>query len=233
NKLTLLTAEPVPESDAKVSVLMAQMKAFRAEYYQWQKRKPELISTNPEIPLLLGEEELQKVKKDLEMVLSAIQSKNEQLKEDLEREQQWHDEQEQILSVCNELEGDMKKEAVSDSDKRALEELEKQMRELKEYKKKLLNALSEFLDEHFPFPEGYENAGKKKKKSSEDSGEQLITMHEILEILLNQLLCTPHDPYVKVSDSFWPPYLELLLRSGIALRHPEDPNRIRLEAFHE
>lgn len=43
----------------------------------------------------------------------------------------------------------------------------------------------------------------------------------------------PHDPYVKINDSFWPPYIELLLRNGIALRHPEDPTQIRLEAFHQ
>ncbi|NXL84165.1 CENPK protein, partial [Alectura lathami] len=220
SKLTLLTAEPVPESNAKISLLMARMKALRAEYYQWQKRDPELISTNPEVLLVLGEEELQNVKKDLEMVLAAVQLKNKKLKEDLEREQQWHEEQEQLLHAFNEIEEEMKNEVVSDSDKRAYQELKKQMWELREYKNKLMNTLGEFLEEHFPFPEKY-------------GTEQLITIHEILEILINQLMNIPHEPYVTVSDSFWPPYVELLLRSGIALRHPEDPSRIRLEAFHE
>ncbi|XP_052526434.1 centromere protein K [Tympanuchus pallidicinctus] len=231
SKLTLLTAEPVPESDAKVLLLLTRMQALRAEYYQWQKRNPELISTNPEVLLLLGEEELQEVKKELEMVLSAVQSKNEKLKEDLEREQQWHDEQVQIVNAFKEIEEEMKKEVITDSEKRLFQELKNQMSELREYKKKLLNALGEFLEEHFPLPE--KNGNAKKKRYSEEPCEQVITMHEILEILLNQLMSTPHEPYVKVDDSFWPPYLELLLRSGIVLRHPEDPDRIRLEAFHE
>ncbi|XP_042681495.1 centromere protein K [Centrocercus urophasianus] len=231
SKLTLLTAEPVPESDAKVLLLLTRMQALRAEYYQWQKRNPELISTNPEVLLLLGEEELQEVKKELEMVLSAVQSKNEKLKEDLEREQQWHDEQVQIVNAFKEIEEEMKKEVVTDSEKRLFQELKNQMSELREYKKKLLNALGEFLEEHFPLPE--KNGNAKKKRYSEEPSEQVITMHEILEILLNQLMSTPHEPYVTVDDSFWPPYLELLLRSGIVLRHPEDPDRIRLEAFHE
>ncbi|NP_001038128.1 centromere protein K isoform 1 [Gallus gallus] len=231
SKLTLLAAEPVPESDAKVSLLLTRMQALRAEYHQWQKRNPELISTNPEVLLLLGEEELQKVKKELEMVLSAVQLKNEKLKEDLEREQQWHDEQVQILNAFKEIEEEMKKEVVTDSEKRVFQELKNQMLELKEYKKKLMNALGEFLEEHFPLPE--KNGNAKKKRYSEEPPEQVITIHEILEILLNQLMSTPHEPYVTVDDSFWPPYLELLLRSGIVLRHPEDPNRIRLEAFHE
>ncbi|XP_048786646.1 centromere protein K [Lagopus muta] len=231
SKLTLLTAEPVPESDAKVLLLLTRMQALRAEYYQWQKRNPELVSTNPEVLLLLGEEELQEVKKELEMVLSAVQSKNEKLKEDLEREQQWHDELVQIVNAFKETEEEMKKEVVTDSEKRLFQELKNQMSELREYKKKLLNALGEFLEEHFPLPE--KNGNAKKKRYSEEPCEQVITMHEILEILLNQLMSTPHKPYVTVDDSFWPPYVELLLRSGIVLRHPEDPDRIRLEAFHE
>ena len=55
----------------------------------------------------------------------------------------------------------------------------------------------------------------------------------MLAIHIKRLLDVQHVPYVKISDSFWPPYIELLLRNGIALRHPEDPTRIRLEAFHQ
>lgn len=38
------------------------------------------------------------------------------------------------------------------------------------------------------------------------------------------------DPYVKISDYFWPPYNELLLLKGIALRHLEDSIQIRLDS---
>uniref|UniRef100_A0A8C8AB85 Centromere protein K n=1 Tax=Otus sunia TaxID=257818 RepID=A0A8C8AB85_9STRI len=109
-------------------------------------------------------------------------------------------------------------------------ELQNKMLQLKVYKEELLNALGEFLAEHFPLPE---NGGSAKKKgSSEEPSVELITLHEILEMLINKLMSTPHEPYVKINDSFWPPYIELLLRYGIALRHPEDTKRMRLEAFH-
>uniref|UniRef100_A0A8C0FTB6 Centromere protein K n=1 Tax=Bubo bubo TaxID=30461 RepID=A0A8C0FTB6_BUBBB len=114
--------------------------------------------------------------------------------------------------------------------KRAFNELQNKMLQLKIYKEELLNALGEFLAEHFPLPE---NGGSAKKKgSSEEPSVELITLHEILEMLINKLMSTPHEPYVKINDSFWPPYIELLLRHGIALRHPEDTKRMRLEAFH-
>ncbi|NXV54191.1 CENPK protein, partial [Uria aalge] len=170
---------------------------------------------------------LQKVKNDLEMLLSTIQSKNKQLEEDLKREQQWHEEQEQILDALNGIEEEMKNQVFM---KKAFQELKNKMLKLTAYKEELLNALGEFL-EHFPLPEKGGSA-KKKKNSSEEPTVELITLNEILEILINKLMSTPHEPYVTINDSFWPPYIELLLRYGIALRHPEDPNRMRLEAFH-
>ncbi|KAK4815531.1 hypothetical protein QYF61_003223 [Mycteria americana] len=177
---------------------------------------------------------MQKVKNDLEMVLSTVQSKNKQLEEDLKREQQWHKEQEQILDALNGIEEETKTQVEQLSKKslntRAFHELHNKMLKLKIYKEDLLNALGAFLEEHFPLPE--KGGSAKKENSSEKPAVELITLHEILEILINKLMSTPHEPYVTINDSFWPPYIELLLRYGIALRHPEDPNRIRLEAFH-
>ncbi|XP_072715885.1 centromere protein K isoform X1 [Ciconia boyciana] len=233
-KLMLLGTETLLKSDAKLSLLMMRVKALTAEYNQWQKRSPEILSTNPDVLLALGKEELQKVKNDLEMVLSTVQSKNKQLEEDLKREQQWHKEQEQILDALNGIEGETKTQVEQLSKKslntRTFHELHNKMLKLKIYKEDLLNALGAFLEEHFPLPE--KGGSAKKENSSEKPAVELITLHEILEILINKLMSTPHEPYVTINDSFWPPYIELLLRYGIALRHPEDPNRIRLEAFH-
>lgn len=48
---------------------------------------------------------------------------------------------------------------------------------------------------------------------------------------MNKTLNTPHDPYVAIDDTFWPPYVEMLLRYGIAVRHHENNFKIRLETF--
>ncbi|XP_064261466.1 centromere protein K isoform X3 [Passer domesticus] len=198
SKLMLLGTETLVPSDAKLSLLMLRWKALTGEFRQWQARDPELISTNPDVLLETGKEELQKVKNDLEMVLSTVRTKNKQLEEDLKRE---------------------------------LNELKNKILKLKTFKKELLNALGEFLDEHFPLPERSENI--KKKRSSAKPVVELITLQEILEMLINTLMATPHEPYITINESFWPPYIELLLRHGTALRHPEDPNRMRLQAFHK
>ncbi|KAI5771685.1 unnamed protein product [Gulo gulo] len=231
-KLSLVGTETLTDSNAQPSLLIMQAKCLTAELSQWQKESPEIIPLNEEVLVTLGKEEFQKLRHDLELVLSTIQSKNEKLKEDLEREQQWFDEQQQILESLNVLHNELKHQVVTFSESRIFGELKTKMHDVKEYKEKLLVTLGEFLEDHFPLPD--RNVKKKKKKKNiQESTVQLITLHEMLEILLNRLFDVPHDPYVKISDSFWPPYIELLLRNGIALRHPEDPTRIRLEAFHQ
>ncbi|KAM4875829.1 centromere protein K isoform 3-T4 [Thomomys bottae] len=108
-------------------------------------------------------------------------------------------------------------------------EIKSKILAIKEFKEKLLIALGEFLEYHFPLPGGK----TKRKKTNVEPTAQLITLNEMLEILINRMFDVPHDPYVQIDASFWPPYIELLLRNGIALRHPEDPKRIRMEAFHQ
>uniref|UniRef100_A0A2K5Q7T1 Centromere protein K n=1 Tax=Cebus imitator TaxID=2715852 RepID=A0A2K5Q7T1_CEBIM len=212
NKLSLTGTETLTDLNAKLSLLIMQVKCLTAELSQWQKKTPEIIPLTEDVLLTLGKEEFQKLRHDLEMVLSTMESKNEKLKEDLEREQRWLDEQQQIMESLNVLHNELKNKVETFSESRVFNELKTKLLNVKEYKEKLLITLGEFLEDHFPLPDG----SVKKKK-----------------ILINRLFDVPHDPYVKITDSFWPPYVELILRNGIALRHPEDPTRIRLEAFHQ
>uniref|UniRef100_A0A8C5S8E7 Centromere protein K n=1 Tax=Laticauda laticaudata TaxID=8630 RepID=A0A8C5S8E7_LATLA len=231
-KLSLQSFETPPVSDLKLSLLTNRFKALSAEFNQWQKREPEIITTNPEVLVELGREQLQKLDHELEMVLSTVNAKNKKIKEDFIREQKWLAEQERLIECLNQTVEGMNNHVVHFSEKRAFQELKTKMLKIKAYKEDILNALGDFLDEHFPIPE---NSGttKKKRYSSEEEDVQLISLHEILENLINKLVNTPHDPYITINDSFWSPYIELLLRYGIALRHPQDPNKIRLENFHQ
>uniref|UniRef100_A0A8C5KW15 Centromere protein K n=1 Tax=Jaculus jaculus TaxID=51337 RepID=A0A8C5KW15_JACJA len=197
NKLSLFGTETLTNSNAQLSLLIMQVKCLTAELGQWHKKTLEITPLTEDVLITLGKEEFQKLRQDLEMVLTTLQSKNEKLKEDLER-------------ILNEL----KTKIIS----------------IKKFKEKILITLGKFLEDHFPLPHG--NI-KKKRKNIQESTAQLITLNEILEILINRMFDVPHDPYVKINDCFWPPYIELILRNGIALRHPEDPTQIRLEAFHQ
>ncbi|XP_016160370.1 PREDICTED: centromere protein K [Ficedula albicollis] len=235
SKLMLLGTETLLPSDAKLSLLLLQWKTLSVECHQWQVKSPEIISTNPEVLLELGKEELQKVKNDLEMVLSAVRSKNKKLEEDLKREKQWYEEQKHMTAALTKIEEEAKPQVGQPSTERLeikeSSELKNKILKLKTFKKKLLTTLGEFLDEHFPPLEEGENT--ENKNSSTKPAVKLITLKEILESLINKLLTTPHEPYITINESFWPPYIELLLRYGIAVRHPQDPGRMRLQPFQK
>ncbi|XP_054253527.1 centromere protein K [Indicator indicator] len=217
----------------QLPLLMTRVKALSSEINQWQERSPEISSINPDILSVLGKEEFQKVKEDLEMLLFIVQAKNKQLEEDLKREHQWEKEQKEIVNSLTGIKEETKKQVEKTSTRSlqgaAFNELQNKMQTLKEHKEKLSTALAEFIEEHFPLPE---NRKARNKKSSKEPDVELISLQEILENLISKLLTTPHEPYVTINDSFWPPYIEMLLRYGIARRHPEDANRMRLEAFH-
>ncbi|XP_068032960.1 centromere protein K [Anomalospiza imberbis] len=234
NKLMVLGTETVLPSDAKLYLLMLQCKALTVDFHQWQARNPELISTNPDVLLELGKEELQKLENNLEVLLSAVQSKNKKLEEELEREQQWYEEQKQMLETLNKIEEEANTQVDYLSTTvnlkiRKLSELKNKTLKLNTFKNELLSALVGFLHEHFPLLEGGENITL--KNSSAEPVVELITLHDILEMLINTLVATPHEPYITIDESFWPPYIELLLRYGMARRHPEDPKRMRLQIF--
>ncbi|KAJ1209585.1 hypothetical protein NDU88_004959 [Pleurodeles waltl] len=232
SKLNQLGTETLPETDTQLFLLMMQVKSLMAECTQWQKKEPEIISANQEVLLTLGKQELQKVNRELEMVLSSVRSKNRKLKEELKMEQRWLEEQQQLVQALSSRQEELKNHVVQISEKRVCREVEQKIIKIRAYEQELLGALGEFLGEHFPLPEKPEETSKKKKILPAGPATQLKTLHDILEELMNKLLATPHDPYVPITESDWPPYIELLLRYGIALRHPQDPNRIRLEAFH-
>ncbi|XP_029399915.1 centromere protein K isoform X2 [Mus pahari] len=184
NKLSLIGTETLTHSDAQLSLLIMQVKCLTAELGQWNKRKPEIIPLNEDVLLTLGKEEFQKLRCDLEMVLSTIHSKNEKLKEDLEREQQWLDEQQQILETLKVLNSDLKNQVVTFTESRIFNELKTKIGSIKEFKEKLLLTLGDFLDNHFPLPDG---STQKKRKNIQDLNAQLITLNEILEVPLRDM----------------------------------------------
>ncbi|XP_071993330.1 centromere protein K [Engystomops pustulosus] len=233
NQIMVMEPEVLPDTDVQLFLLMTKAKALTAEYEQWKEKSPEIISNNQDVLLAAGKEELQNVDGELEMMLSTVRSENKKLKSDLENEQGWLAEQEEVLEALKGKLQELKNQSENISQKSAFQELKNKLKKVKAYREELLSAFGEFLEEHFPLPEEHKNSIKKKKGVSEEPRVQWIRLHVILETLINQLMNTPNDPYILVQDEYWPPYIELLLRYGIALRHPADAKRIRLEAFHQ
>ncbi|XP_054540310.1 centromere protein K isoform X9 [Pan troglodytes] len=179
NKLSLIGTETLTDSNAQLSLLIMQVKCLTAELSQWQKKTPETIPLTEDVLITLGKEEFQKLRQDLEMVLSTMESKNEKLKEDLEREQRWLDEQQQIMESLNVLHSELKNKVETFSESRIFNELKTKMLNIKEYKEKLLSTLGEFLEDHFPLPD---RSVKKKKMESPCVAQAGMQWHDLVSL---------------------------------------------------
>lgn len=52
------------------------------------------------------------------------------------------------------------------------------------------------------------------------------------QLLMDATLNSANDPYIEITEKFWPPYVDMLLQSDVAEAHPSDVSRIGLIAFH-
>ncbi|XP_064807680.1 centromere protein K-like isoform X1 [Oncorhynchus masou masou] len=227
----IILAEPDSDENPQEQSVN-RLTAVAAELKQWQTRRPELLSTNPEVLLVIGAEELQKLNSQLELVLSCSQAKRDTLRETLKSEQKWLEEKKEVLRAGTEHVVKQRLENERLSEHSVLQDTKKKIQKMKDYQNRLMETLADVLAEHFPLPTQETNADKKKKNIPQELNENLISLNEVLELLMNTTLETPHDPYILIDETFWPPYTEMLLRHGIAQRHPEDCFKIRLETFY-
>ncbi|KAL3852084.1 hypothetical protein ACJMK2_015771 [Sinanodonta woodiana] len=122
------------------------------------------------------------------------------------------------------------------SNNRLLMQLEAKLTEAQKQSEMLLRHMRDFIDKHYPVPpEEIFNIVKKKMKFPDDQAMILKDLHPLKTIifdLMNRCVDSPNDPYITIDHHYWPPYLELLLRCDIVVRHSEDKNRIKLIPFH-
>ncbi|KAG0187082.1 hypothetical protein DFQ28_006902 [Apophysomyces sp. BC1034] len=89
-----------------------------------------------------------------------------------------------------------------------------------------MNDLVDFLDQHYPAHRVKLNPDA---DWDEEENEVEYELKYLLEDLMNLAVINPTNPYVQLeSGMYWPPYVETLIKAGIAVRHPEDALRIRL-----
>jgi len=64
------------------------------------------------------------------------------------------------------------------------------------------------------------------------SQKKFVSLDKIVNDLISLLVSQPEDPYLVLGLQHWPEHVELLLKYGIACRHPSDVNRIKMTDMH-
>ncbi|XP_014834700.1 PREDICTED: centromere protein K-like isoform X1 [Poecilia mexicana] len=226
----IILCEPdICENHQEQSV--SRLAATDAELKLWMSMQPSSLAANAEILLHAGKDEMLKLCSELEMVVSCCEAKRDKLRETKELEQKWLEEKKQVLLAANDHIERLRVEKEKYSEHNILLETKAKIQKMKAYQEQLMESLGDILEKHVPLPQDESTASKKKKNIPLKISEDLVSLSKILEVLMDKVMNTPHDPYVTIDHTFWPPYVEMLLRYGIAVRHQENNFKIRLETF--
>lgn len=213
-------------------VLKVKEKKLQTELIAVENQGLQVTSTDPNYTDAHLKSELLTSIQQLEETLQIIKGQRKQVEDDLKREEellQQHQEVQKSLQI---------KIAILEQEKENVQGVTSQVKELERKKKsadvylvEITKKLGSFLAENFPLPSP-DNLKGSKAKVHLDPNVRYISLQKLTEDLMNISYVRPHDPYIRIKESHWPPYIELLLRCGIAKRHPQDCNLIRLVAFN-
>ena len=91
-----------------------------------------------------------------------------------------------------------------------------------------------FVNKHYPAPAAATVGDVYDVNDTVASSQSdVMSLKDMLELLMNKTIDSPNDPYVELDPSVhWAPYVELLQRSGITVRHPNNNNLIKVTPFH-
>ena len=237
-KLSKTNVKAVDTEDSLLQIFHEKEKCLKAEIKILKTTKPSRLPPNPDIQFEVLKQDLLSSIEQLKETLSLAGSQEQDLKNSIEREQEY---QRQLLTVNLHL--DERAESfdigpmanVHDPMSAVFKELNAKIKKVELVDKKLSKDFDQFLSQHFPLPT--ENDLKVYKKNLRlanggNGAHNLLTLKTILEELMNRCIDEPHDPYITVTDWYWPPYIELLTRCQIVLHHPDHDNKIKLVPYH-
>lgn len=218
SRKSAFSAEPNQQSKNRLM-------ATKAQLAQCQTMEPRLLSTNPEMLLHAGKEEMLKLCSELEMIAACCKATKDRVTDRLQREQKWLENANTLFIGAK----DVLQQLIS-NEYRLLQELRNKIHTMKDYKTCLEETLSNIVEDCFPPLTHQENGFY--NNGTPNPQDNRLSMLDIIEMLMNKTLGSPHDPYLTMDESFWTPYVEVLLRHKVARRHPEQPAKIRLEYFY-
>ncbi|KAJ1654834.1 hypothetical protein IWQ61_005303 [Dispira simplex] len=121
-----------------------------------------------------------------------------------------------------------------------LQEKKDRLKHVRQQSTQIMGELLRFLQVHYP-PVTLEEHPTRAKRSRSLTTDSTVTtpavtsfsLTDLLEDLMNLSVSNPGNPYYKLqTGQYWEPYVDLLLKAGVIVHHPQDVSRIKLVEFH-
>ena len=234
-----LAATKVPQPVTNLRLLRSEEAVLRAQLAAMQANAPTAGTTDKDILNQRTIEEVERCNEGLEQALAGLEDEKTRLRLVTER---YKEERERLSSLQQCL------RYTEPAGVPGLAHLD-ELAACRERSKDLEEHLLDFLDTFYPPPTADDLAGRQKKaklaakgrggqttldsfastsRNDEGPSPDMQSLQELLEELTSRALRHPEDPFVMTTTRTWPPYVELLRRSGILCEHPDDSSRIKL-----
>jgi len=150
--------------------------------------------------------------------------------QDLKQEEQFNDKiLERDLAFSSVLAEVIEKSEQNKSIDQLIQKLNEQITLMRDNNEELKEFLKNFEKDFFPKL----NIPIRPKKTKKQKGVRYSSLSEMITQLIERMLQTPDDPYIRMTESFWQPYVELLLRANMIEKSPENGSSIKLVHFHK
>lgn len=213
-------------------VLKTKEMKLQTELIAVENQGLQVTSTDPNYTDARLKNELLTSIKQLEETLQLIKGQQKQMEDHLKREKELLQQHQEVKRSLQSKTDSLKKEKENIHGVTSqVKELERKKKSADAYLAEIMKKLGSFLAENYPLPTP-DNLKGRKTRVHLDPNVRYISLGKLTEDLMNISLIRPQEPYIRIKESHWPPYIELLLRCGIAQRHPQDCNLIRLVAFN-
>lgn len=226
-------------SEIEAAVLQQNEQMLRATIEQLNKDindTSDIIPSGSPILRPLLTEELASDMDQLQQTASLLRKQRDELQQKIKRETEVKETLERLRTALqDELANTENVPRPQTSVSEVLAKAKEKRSKLRQLCKTRHDQMVAFVRKHFP-PLTDEDVKKWCKMNSKStravSASSFLSLEAILETLMTKCLETPNDAYIDQDETLWPPYIEMLLRSGMVQRHPTDIRRLRLTPYH-
>ncbi|KAH8551464.1 centromere-associated protein K-domain-containing protein [Umbelopsis sp. PMI_123] len=164
---------------------------------------------------------------ELEKAYTYLQQELSQTKEHLTRQQQILQEHQEVRDALTKKLIEV--ETSRDSTESPISKLREEYHEVNDRYRKIMNDLHDFLDETYP-PKSVRISSRSAVGTSEIMDVE-FSLKDLLIELMNASYKTP-GAYLRLEEgTYWPPYIETLIKARIVVRHPNDATKLKLEDY--
>ncbi|XP_052096611.1 centromere protein K-like [Mytilus californianus] len=219
-----LLAEKVEHTTAEINIV--------------QNSPLSILPDSKEVHYGVIKEELEKSISELNDTLTFINAEARELEIEIHEEGSWNDQISDVVldSLAKRLnEQNFETNDAEGAKEKLKSEIADKTAKANIYFKQLLKDSSQFCSKYFKLPSEEEFNDVQKKLRSADKTvtvRNMLSLKDIISELMNKCFDEPNHPYIVLDKRYWPPYVELLLRCQIVVRHPDDPRRVKLIPFH-